>query len=219
MLKVPVRVINLEVNLEALPSKEGLSIATQMSILFHIIPDSVKSIIANIGIENGKAVITNVLRSAAADVTSNYYAKDMHSGGKRDEIEKAISKKMTEHLGKLGYVVDAVLLKSIKLPIGLTQAIEEKLKAEQEAQRMEFVLTREKSEAERKKIEAQGIKEYNNIISESLTGKLLKYQSIQAFKELSNSNNSKIIITNGSTPLFMSDDKSEEKETAPAATE
>jgi regulator of protease activity HflC (stomatin/prohibitin superfamily) len=203
ILKVPTRVINLEVNLDALPSKEGLSIATQTSILFHIVPDSARSIIANIGVENGKDVIINVLRSAAADVTSNYYAKDMHSGGKREEIEKAIGRKMTDHLGQLGFVVDAVLLKSIRLPIGLTQAIEEKLKAEQEAQRMEFVLNRERSEAERKKIEAEGIKQYNNIISESLTGKLLKYQAIEAFKQLSQSNNAKVIITNGSTPLII----------------
>ncbi len=202
-LKVPIRVVNHEVNLEALPSKEGLSISTQLSILFHIVPDSVQSVISNIGLDNSRTIITNVLRSAAADVTASYFAKDMHSGGKREEIEKAIAFKMTEYLGKRGFIVDAVLLKSLRLPEGLTQAIEDKLKAEQEAQRMEFVLNREKSEAERKKIEAEGIKEYNRIVDESLNENMLKYKSIEAFRELSNSQNTKVIITNGKTPMLI----------------
>jgi len=207
MIKVPVKVVNHEVNLESLPSKEGLSISTQLSILFHIIPDSVRSIISSIGIEDSRNIITNVLRSSAADVTSNYYAKDMHSGGKREEIEKAIARKMTTYLGQRGFVVEAVLLKSLRLPDGLTQAIEEKLKAEQESQRMEFVLTREKSEAERKKIEAEGIREYNKIVNESLNEILLKYKSIEAFRELSKSTNTKIIITDGKTPMLINEGK------------
>ncbi|MFQ3577317.1 MAG: prohibitin family protein [Cytophagales bacterium] len=207
IIKVPTRLINHEVNLESLPSKEGLSIATQVSILFHIVPDSAKTIVEKIGVENGKNIITNVLRSAAADVTSNYYAKDMHSGGKREEIERAIAKKMVGYLGSQGFVVDAVLLKSLRLPQGLTNSIEEKLRAEQDAQRMEFILNREKSEAERRKIEAEGIKEYNNIINQSLTDMLLKYKSLETFKDLSISPNSKTIITDGKTPFLINGDK------------
>ncbi|MCS6824633.1 MAG: prohibitin family protein [Cytophagaceae bacterium] len=203
IIKVPTRVINIETTLESLPSKEGLSITTQLSILFHIVPDSAISIVSTVGVENGKTIIINVLRSAAADVTSSYYAKDMHSGGKREEIEKAIAEKMTHYLGRRGFVVDAVLLKSLKLPEGLTRAIEEKLKAEQEAQRMEFILNKEKSEAERKRIEAEGIKQYNHIINESLNENLLKYKSIEAFRELANSPNTKTIITNGGTPFLI----------------
>ena len=204
ILKVPVRVINLEVNLESLPSKEGLGISTQLSVLYHLVPDSAKSILANIGLQNTEKIIFNVLRSSAADVTSSYYAKDMHSGGKREEIEKTIASKMTHYIGSRGFVIDAVLLKSVKLPDGLTLAIEEKLKAEQEAQRMEFVLNREKSEAERKRIEAEGIKKYNEIVNSSLNENILKYMSIEAFKQLSNTPNTKIVISNGSNiPLLM----------------
>lgn len=207
MLKVPTRLINHEVLLEPLPSKEGLSISVQMSILFHIVPDSALHIVTNIGIDNSKSMITNVLRSSAADVTSNYFAKDMHSGGKREEIEQAISEKMMENLRPRGFIVDAVLMKSLRLPAGLTQAIETKLRAEQEAQQMEFVLNREKSEAERKRIEAEGIKEYNRIINESINQTMLQYKSIEAFRELSKSENAKVIITDGKTPMLINVDE------------
>ena len=111
---------------------------------------------------------------------------------------------MSEILAPRGFDIEAVLMKNISLPSGLARAVEEKLEAEQIAQRMEFLLDREKLEAQRKIIEAEGIRDAQRIISEGLTDEIIQWQSIEAFKQLSNSNNAKIIMTNGQTPLLIS---------------
>ena len=152
-----------------------------------------------VGYEN---IISNVFRSAAADVCSNYFAKDMHSG-MRSEIEQSIKQKMDETLLRQGIVVEAVLMKSIQLPSGLSSSIEQKLQAEQNAMRMVFILEQEKLEAERKIIEAKGTRDSQKILSEGLTDEIIKVRSIEAFIELSRSANSKIIITDGKVPYLI----------------
>jgi regulator of protease activity HflC (stomatin/prohibitin superfamily) len=191
-----------------------------------------------------------VFRSAAADITAKFLAKDMHSG-ERAQIEGAIRKQMTEILEPKGFIIDNVLLKSISLPQGLARTIEEKLQAEQEAQRMEFVKEREKRDAERKIIEAEGKKEIariqaegeknaaiiqaearkrmyeieaegranamsieaiatrlaNDTINRTLTPAILKLRQIEAFRSLSNSNNSKLVVTDGKTPFLSLPEK------------
>jgi len=185
----------------SLPSKEGLSVVAQISILYRIDENSVPKVIKNIGLgyEN---IISNVFRSASADVCSKFFAKDMHSG-MRSEIEDAIKVKMGENLTEKGILVEAVLMKSIQLPGGLANSIEQKLQAEQDAMRMVFILQQEKLEAERKIIEATGIKDAQKIISEGLTDQIIKIRSIEAFIELSKSNNAKIIITDGKVPYLI----------------
>ena len=135
---------NIELAL-SLPSKEGLSVGAQISILYRIDENSVPKVIKNIGLgyEN---IISNVFRSASADVCSKYFAKDMHSG-MRAEIEESIKIKMGENLTDKGILVEAVLMKSIQLPAGLASSIEQKLQAEQDAMRMVFILQQEKLEA------------------------------------------------------------------------
>jgi regulator of protease activity HflC (stomatin/prohibitin superfamily) len=164
ILKVPTRSKNIEVKPD-LPSKEGLTIRSEISILYRIKPDAAPKIVQNIGLNYESEVIIPVFRSAAADITSKFLAKDMHSG-ERAKIEQAISKQMTEILEPKGFIIDNVLLKSIKLPDGLSRTIEEKLQAEQEVQRMEFVKEREKRDAERRIIEAEGKKEIARIQAE-----------------------------------------------------
>lgn len=105
-----------------------------------------------------------------------------------------------------GIQVEAVLLKSIVLPRNLTQAIEDKLEAEQRAQRMEFVLQQEKQEAERKRIQAQGVSDANKIISAGLSQEILQFKALEAWLELSKSPNAKVIISNGSVPMMMDPD-------------
>ncbi|WP_035757191.1 prohibitin family protein [Hugenholtzia roseola] len=202
VVKVPTRTINMPVVLDALPSKEGLSIRCELAVLFHIKEEAAIDVIKTVGVRNGEGIILSVLRSAAADVTSQFFAKDMHTS-KRFEIEQAISAKMTEILGDRGFVVESVLLKSIRLPEKLARAIEAKLEAEQEAQTMQFVLDRERQEAERLKIEAEGIRDAQKIISEGLNDMIIKYKSIEAFRELSKSNNAKVIVTDGTTPFLI----------------
>jgi prohibitin 1 len=201
IIKVPTRTVNVEIN-SNLPSKEGLNVGSVISILYKIDPKHATSIIENIGLNYEEVLITSVFRSAAADVCSRFFAKDMHTA-QRAIIEQEISTQMRNLLKDRGFEIEAVLLKTIQLPAGLARAVEEKLEAEQDAQRMEFLLQREKLEAQRKLVEAQGIRDAQKIISEGLNDQILKWQSIEAFKELSKSPNSKIIITNGSTPFLI----------------
>lgn len=200
VIKTNVQINDIELSL-SLPSKEGLSVVAQISILYRIDQDSVTTVIKSLGLgyEN---IISNVFRSASADVCSKYFAKDMHSG-MRAEIEEAIRVKMEETLADQGILVQSVLMKSIQLPSGLSSSIEQKLQAEQDAMRMVFILQQEKLEAERKIIEATGTKDAQKILSEGLTDEILKLRSIDAFIELSKSPNSKIIITDGKVPYLI----------------
>jgi regulator of protease activity HflC (stomatin/prohibitin superfamily) len=244
IIKVPTRTVNIEVKPD-LPSKEGLTIRSEISILYRMKPEAAPKIVQNIGLNYETEVILPVFRSAAADVTAKFLAKDMHSG-ERGQIEQAIRKQMTDILEPKGFIIDNVLMKSINLPSGLARTIEEKLQAEQEAQRMEFVKEREKRDAERKIIEAEGKKEIariqaegeknasiiqaegrksiieidalgkanamkieasavkmaNDTINKTLTPTILKLRQIEAFRALSNSNNSKLILTDGKTPFL-----------------
>jgi regulator of protease activity HflC (stomatin/prohibitin superfamily) len=161
VVKVNVRTMNLSIK-ENLPSKEGLTILSESSILYHIKANDVPKIIQETGLNYEENLILPVFRSAASDVCSRYYAKDMHSA-KRNEIEKEIEKRLAEVCEEKGFIIEAVLLKSISLPAGLTKSIETKLEAEQEALRMEFVLDRQKKEVERQIIEAEGAKKTNVI--------------------------------------------------------
>ncbi|MCZ8091350.1 prohibitin family protein [Flavobacterium sp.] len=200
IVKASIQTTDLELNL-SLPSKEGMSVISQVSILYRLEKDKVPSIIRTYGLtyEN---IISNVFRSAAADVSSNFFAKDMHSG-MRANIESEIKLKMGEVLSKQGIVIESVLMKSIQLPAGLANSVERKLQAEQDAMRMEFVLQQEKLEAERKIIEAKGTRDSQKIISEGLNSDIIKLRSIEAFMELSKSANSKVIITDGKTPMLI----------------
>lgn len=204
VIKVSIQTNNLELTLN-LPSKEGLSINSQISILYKLNQEQVPTIIKNIGLRY-ETIIANVFRSASADICAQYFAKDLHSG-LRSEIEKAIKTKMMETLSSQGIQIDAVLMKSRQLPPGLSTSIEQKLQAEQDVMRMEFTLKQAKLEAERKIIEAKGTSDAQKIISEGLTNEIIKIRSIEAFMELAKSPNSKIIITDGKTPFLINQEK------------
>jgi regulator of protease activity HflC (stomatin/prohibitin superfamily) len=249
ILRVPTRTMNIEVKPD-LPSKEGLTIRSEISILYRIKPEAAPKIVQGIGLNYESEVILPVFRSAAADITAKFLAKDMHSG-ERTQIEGAIRRQMIEILEPKGFIIDNVLLKSIMLPSGLARTIEEKLQAEQEAQRMEFVKEREKRDAERRIIEAEGKKEIariqaegeknasiiqaearkrtfeieaegranamtieaiatrraNDTINKTLSPSILKLRQIEAFRALSGSNNSKLVVTDGKTPFLSLPDK------------
>lgn len=200
VIKESVQTNNLELVLN-LPSKEGLSVESEISILYRLHKDKVGKVLQTMG-PNYQSIITSVFRSASADVCSQFFAKDMHSG-KRADIEQTIQEKMSEFLGPQGIVIEGVLMKSIQLPRGLSVSIEQKLQAEQDAMRMEFILQQAKLEADRKIIEAQGERDAQKIIAEGLTDEIIKIRSIEAFNALSRSPNSKVIITDGQAPLLI----------------
>ena len=200
-VKVPIRTTNIEQVL-LLPSKEGLTITAEVSVLYNLERDQVPTIISDIGKDFERNVLVNTLRSSAANISAEYFAKDMHSL-KRNEIERSIQDKMNRILGDKGFEIQTVLMKSINLPQRLSSAIEDKLRAEQQFQEMEFIVQREIKEADRKRAEAEGIRDAQAIINEGLTPLLIQYQSIQAFRELSQSNNAKVIITDGKSPIMV----------------
>lgn len=205
IVKVPVQTENLEVAI-SLPSREGLNIAADISILYNVKPNRVPDLLRNVGLWYEDNVILPVFRSAIADVSARYYAKDMHTG-ERAQIEDAIQERMSEILQDKGIIIENVLIKSIRLPGNLSRAIEEKLQAEQQALRMEFVLQEARQEAERKRIEAEGVRDAQKIISEGLNPSILQFKSIEAFMKLSNSPNTKIIVTDGDLPVLVQPDK------------
>lgn len=164
MIRVPINTINLEINV-GLPSKEGLTVQSEISILYKIKTTDVHDIIKYTGLNYQGVLILPVFRSASADVCSEFDAKDMHSA-KRSQIENKIKERMMHVLDSKGFIIEAVLLKSITLPQGLSRAIEEKLQAEQDAQRMEFLKDRERKEAERKVLQAEGDKNAKIIAAE-----------------------------------------------------
>lgn len=153
IFRVPTRTVNLEIAV-GLPSKEGLTISSEMSILYRVDPKAAPEVLRSIGPEYEEALILPVFRSASADVCARYYAKDMHSA-QRAKIEKAIGQRMMEVVGERGFIIEAVLMKSIVLPSGLARSIEVKLEAEQSSQRMKFVLEQERQEADRTIIAAE----------------------------------------------------------------
>jgi regulator of protease activity HflC (stomatin/prohibitin superfamily) len=233
VIKVPIRTVNLEIS-TGLPSKEGLTIKSEISILYRIKSKDAIDVLENIGLDFEEVIILPVFRSASADVCARFMAKDMHSA-ERSKIEREIRDQMTTTLEARGFIIEAVLMKNITLPAGLSKAIEDKLQAEQDALRMEFILQRESKDAERRVIEAEGqkqisiiqaeaqkqsqtimaegekaariteaegIKEANELMNASLTPTVLKYKSIEAYRELIGSNNAKVIISDGKTPII-----------------
>ena len=113
-----------------------------------------------------------------------------------------MDKVLLEH----GFNVEAVLMKSINLPKGLYRAIEKKLEAEQEAQRMEFVLQKERQEAERKKIEATGIRDAHLILTEGMNEQVVQWRSLEVLEQFASSPNTKLIMTDGKTPVLIDTD-------------
>lgn len=199
VLRVPVRLTTVTVDF-TLPSKEGLNVDAQISILYRVEPEKAPQVLGTIGENYEEELIVAVFRSAAADVSAHFFARDLYSA-ERGRIEKEIKKLMSEVLEGRGFVIEAVLMKAISLPQGLAKAIEAKLAAEQDAERMQFFIQREKLEAERKRIEAEGLRDAQKIVAEGLTDPVLRLRAIEAFKALSASPNTKVIITDGKSPL------------------
>lgn len=220
VIRVPTRTINRELTMN-LPSKEGLTIASDVSILYRIEATKVTDVIREIGL-NYDQIVTSVFRSAAADICSQFFAKDMHSGERR-QIESQIADLMNTRLGPKGFNIEAVLLKSITLPKGLTASIEQKLEAEQDAMRMQFILDQQRREAERQviaanakrevavieaqakaeviTIEAEAQQKANELLNSSLTPGVLKMKQIEAMLALATSPNTKTIFMDPKNPF------------------
>merc|ERR1712070_542402 len=159
-----------------------------------------------LGVEFEKTLIMPELQSAVRGLTSEVSAKALYTSGRTDIRDKLVAE-LEAKLGPRGIILEDVLLKGIKLPEQLIKAIEIKAQAEQESARMEFVLSKEKQEAERKKVEAEGISSFQRIVSEGISAQLLQWKGIEATEKLAKSDNAKLVVmgnTKDSLPVLLS---------------
>ncbi len=185
-------------------SKDGLQIDLDVTIWYRLIPSEAAVVYQTIGPDYVTKIVRPAIRTAIRDVAVNYAVVDIYSE-KRSEVTAQIKRELDKAFEKRGVVCERVLLRNVELPQKIRNAIQEKLSAEQDAQRMDFVLQKERKEAERKKIEATGIANYQRIITNSLTNKYLQWYYIQNLQELvKNKSTSTVIMPfdKGLTPLL-----------------
>jgi regulator of protease activity HflC (stomatin/prohibitin superfamily) len=187
-------------------SSDGLEVTIDLSVLYTVIPSKAPFILQNIGDKYEDVIVRPVTRTAIRDNAVSYQAVDLYST-KRGEFQARINQTITQSFAKNGLQVQSILVRNISLPASVKASIESKINAEQDAQKMQFVLQKERQEADRKRVEAQGIADYQRIISLGLTTQQLEYQSILAQKEIALSPNTKVIIMGGGkgTPIMLSD--------------
>ncbi len=189
-------------------SSDGLEVIIDVTVLYRVIPDQAPKILKEIGSDYKNTIVRPVVRTKIRDNAVYYQAVDLYSS-KRDEFQDRIYKTVEENFKVRGLFLEQLLVRNITLPQSVKEAIESKINAEQEAQKMQFVLQKEKQEAERKRVEAQGIADYQKIVNTGLTPAQLQYEMIKAYKELSTSANSKVIIMPGagkdSYPIILND--------------
>jgi prohibitin 1 len=193
----------------SVPSKEGLIMGVEASVLYHLQPDRAAEVFQTIGLDYAEVLIIPNFRSAMRGVTAANTASSLYSDA-RESIARQIQTDLQTQMQRRGVVIENVLLRDLQLPDTLKHAIEAKQQAQQEAQRMEFVLQREKQESERKRVEAQGIKDFQNIVTEGISEKLLEWKGIEATIELARSSNAKVVVvgnTKTGLPLIFAGDK------------
>jgi regulator of protease activity HflC (stomatin/prohibitin superfamily) len=163
-------------------TKEGLRVDVDLTALYRLDPQKASAIYRTVGIDYEEKVIRSEIRSAVREVVANYEAKDLYSD-KRQEAAQKIITDLAAKIQPRGVILEDILLRNVRLPAQLEQSIQDKLKAEQESQRYDFVLDREKKEAERKRIEAAGQRDSQKIISDSLTTNYLYYLYVNQLKD------------------------------------
>jgi regulator of protease activity HflC (stomatin/prohibitin superfamily) len=182
------------------PSKEGMNVRLDLSILYRLDRTMTADVYRGIGMDYAQVFIIPQLRAKVRGATTNFEAKALYTS-QREAIASSILGELNPVFEARGVVLEKVLLRSVTLPTTVAQAIEQKLQAEQEAERMKFVLDREGREAERKRIEAKGIRDFQRIVSEGINENLLRWKGIEATEKLSNSPNAKIVVVGGEDGL------------------
>jgi prohibitin 1 len=182
------------------PSREGLNVVLEVSCLYHLIPEEAAKVYRQIGPRYAEVVVKTQFRSAIRGITVRHEAKDLYTSS-RDMITNEIYEDLAGDLRKRGVEVEKILLRRMQLPKSIEEAINAKLAADQEAQRMRFILDKEKQEAERKRIEAQGIQDFQRIVSQGISDQLLRWKGIEATEKLASSGNAKVVIVGGKDGL------------------
>jgi regulator of protease activity HflC (stomatin/prohibitin superfamily) len=191
------------------PSQEGLSVELEISLLYRLNSEKANEIYKTVGPNYVEIILIPQFRSVVRGVTARYEAKALYTAS-REKLAGEIVSELEKLVGPRGITVEQAALRQIKLPSRLTQSIEEKLQAEQESQRMAFILLKETQEADRKRIEAKGIADFQEIVSKGISEQLLKWKGIEATEKLANSPNSKVVIIGSpkdGLPIILGSDK------------
>ena len=215
-LVVPLtRVVNMSVQTQEItekadtPSREGLIIDLEVSLLYRVDPDKAAEIYKKVGTDYRNVIVEPQFRSAIREITASYDAKSLYSS-ERNKIAGEMQNMFVQLTRSKGMICDQVLLRKVGLPPVIANAIQEKLKREQESEQMKFVLQKEQQEAERKRIEAQGITDFQKIVSQGLNTQLLEWKGIEATEKLAGSANAKIVVIGNSKnglPLILGGEK------------
>ncbi len=177
----------------SVPSNEGLILALDTSLLFHLDKGKAAELYQSIGPEYADKIIEPMMRAAIRSSTSAHSANALYTNA-RELVQQQIYDELKAELAPRGVIVESVLLRDVQLPAMLKGSIEAKQQAEQDALRMSFILQKEKQEAERKRIEAQGIADFQKIVATGISPQLLEWKGIEATEKLAASTNSKIVI-------------------------
>ena len=185
-------------------SADGLEVVIDMTILYRMTGDKAPEILRTLGKGYRDVIVRPLTRTKIRDFAAYYDAVSLYST-KRDEFQQRLFKSLDDEFRKSGLILEQMLVRNINLPESVKQTIESKINAEQDAQKMKFVLEKERQEADRKRVEAQGIADYQRIITSTLTDRLLQYEQIKAQKELALSANSKVVIMGSgkSAPILI----------------
>lgn len=175
------------------PSKEGLTVQLEVSVLYHLNPEKAAQVYKTIGPNYVGVILEPQFRSVVRGVTAAYDARALYTS-EREMLSVQIKNELEKMTEPRGITVENSPLRRVGLPPGLSAAIEEKLRAEQESQRMQFVLMKERQEAERKRIEAQGISDFQNIVARGISEQLLRWKGIEATEKLASSPNAKVVV-------------------------
>ncbi|GAA4742795.1 prohibitin family protein [Flavisolibacter ginsenosidimutans] len=174
-------------------TSDGLEVTIDLTVLYRVIPSEAPKLIRETGADYEDKIVRPISRTRIRDNAVYYEAVALYST-KRDEFQSRIFKGIETDFKNRGLLLENLLVRNITLPATVKSTIEQKIQAEQESQKMQFILAKERQEADRKRVEAQGIADYQKIISESLTDKQLQYEQIKAMKEMAQSQNAKIIM-------------------------
>jgi len=177
----------------SVPSSEGLMMSLDTSLIYHLNPDRAADVFQKIGADYETVVVEPTLRSAIREATASHTANALYTG-EREMVAKQITDQITTELNKRGIAVENVLLRDIQLPATLKASIESKQQAEQEALAMNFRLQKETQEAQRKRIEAAGVRDFQQIVAQGITPSLLEWKGIEATENLAKSPNSKVVV-------------------------
>ncbi len=177
----------------SVPSSEGLVMNLDTSLIYHLNPDKAAEVYQKIGPNYVEVLIEPNLRAAIREATASHTANALYTG-EREMVAKQIFDQLANLLGLRGFIVESVLLRDIQLPSTLKASIESKQQAEQEALAMNFRLQKEKQEAERKRIEAAGIRDFQQIVAQGISSQLLEWKGIEATESLAKSPNAKVVV-------------------------